>query len=75
MIVTVALDLIIAFSVVPVFVAMLVAMLIGFHRVVVVRSILRAGQRGGYTRHRNGGEYEQGRFPKVLTHGAILGDG
>ncbi|HEX3949082.1 MAG TPA: hypothetical protein VHW95_04445 [Steroidobacteraceae bacterium] len=71
MIVTVTLHLIIAFSVVPVFVAMLVRA----HRVMIVRSILRAGQRGGYTRHCNGRKYEQGRFPMVLTHGAVLGDG
>jgi hypothetical protein len=75
MIVTVPLNLIISSSVVPVF----VAMLIGAHCVVIVRtilrSILRADQRWGDTRHRNGGEYQQGRFPKMLTHGAILSDG
>lgn len=71
MIVTVTLDLIIAFSIIPTF----VAMLIGAHGVVIVRSILRADQRGGYTRQCNGGEYQQGRLPKVLTHGAILSDG
>jgi hypothetical protein len=67
MIVTITLNWIIASSLVPVF----VAMIIGAHRVVIVRSILRADQRGGYTRHRDGGEYQQGRFPKVLTHVAI----
>ncbi|HEX3602844.1 MAG TPA: hypothetical protein VHU43_02040 [Steroidobacteraceae bacterium] len=68
MIMPITFDLIIVSPIIPVF----VAMVIGAHRVMIVRSILRADQRGGYTRHRNGGEYQQGRLPKVLTHGAIL---
>jgi hypothetical protein len=69
MVVTVALGLIVtALMVIPV----LVAVLIGFHRVMIVRSILRADQRRGDAGHCDGGECEQCRLPKVLTHGEIL---
>jgi hypothetical protein len=74
-IVTVPLNVIIASSIVPVFVPMFVAMLIGAHRVVIVRSILGADQRRSYTRHGNGGECKQGGFPKMATHVQSLSDG
>jgi hypothetical protein len=67
-IVTETLDLfVVSLMLIPV----LVAVVIGAHRVVIVRSILRADQRGGHAGHCDGRQCKQSRFPKVL-HGAIL---
>jgi hypothetical protein len=52
MIVTVMIDLTVAALM---FISVLVAVLIGFHRVVIVRSILRADHGGGHTGHCDGG--------------------
>jgi hypothetical protein len=71
MIVTETLDL---FVISLMFISVLVAVVIGAHSVVILRSILRADQRGGHAGHYDGREYEQSWLPKVL-HGAILNDG
>ena len=48
MVVTITIDLVVAaLMVIPV----LVAVFIGFHRVMIVRSFLRADQRGGHACH------------------------
>jgi len=67
MIVTETLDL---FVISLVFISVLVAVVIGPHRVVIVRAILRADQRGGHAGHCDGRECQQSRLPKILTHGA-----
>ncbi|HEV7357469.1 MAG TPA: hypothetical protein VGN99_05705 [Steroidobacteraceae bacterium] len=57
MVVTVTLGLIVtSLMVIPMLVAVFIAVLIGFHRVMIVRSILRADQRRGHPGHCDGGE-------------------
>jgi len=51
MVVTITIGLIIASLMV---ISVLVAVFIGFHRVMIVRSILRADQRGGHACHCDG---------------------
>ena len=52
MVVTITIDLIVTSLVV---ISVLVAVIIGLHCVMIVRSILRADQRGGHAGHCDGG--------------------
>lgn len=69
MIVTIARGLIIAAAAI---VAVLIAMIVGAHRVVVVRAILRTGDYWGQSGHGKGCEGEQCGSQEVLTHEDLL---
>lgn len=69
MIVPVTLHLVIVPVIIPMNVCLHDLMLV---RAVFVRTILRADQRWGYSRHRKSRQGEQCRFPKMLAHIAFL---
>ena len=72
MIVAIAFDRVGGFAIVMMLIAMLIAMLVGAHGVMIVRAILSARQRRGQPDQCERGQCCQGRFPKMLAHVAIL---
>jgi hypothetical protein len=73
MIVTIALGRIICRPLVMI-VAVVVAMIVGAHRTVIIRTILGADRRGAEPGHCECGQGKQGRFPEVLSHGVALNE-
>jgi hypothetical protein len=53
-------------------VAVVVAMIVGAHHAVIIRTVLGADRHGAEPGHCECGQGKQGRFPEVLSHGVAL---